>query len=160
MAFRRDAAIFTSYVILFVVLATPLFPFFGDALPTAPNREDNQLITWTLSWVLDALITNPQAIYDPPIAYPAGAALTGTAHFFSAQLLFAPLMAFTDNPILAVNLAAWLTYPLAAFAMYRLLRALEFTPEVAWVCGVVFALSARRVPFNIHLLPLLRCYVA
>ncbi|MFM7141906.1 MAG: hypothetical protein ACKO2K_08345, partial [Alphaproteobacteria bacterium] len=52
----------------------------------------------------------------------------------------------TDNPVLAANVVSLLSYPLAAFAMDRLLRALGLAIPASWVGGLAFALGPWRVP--------------
>lgn len=141
-----------SYVVVFGLLAAPLLPAFGQGIPHGPNRQDEELIVWILSWVSHALGTDPLSIFDANINHPAPAQLTSSDHFFSSQLLFAPPYALLGNPLLAANLAAWATYPLAAWAMQRLVLRIGGHASIAWIAGFIFALGPRRVPFNIHIL--------
>ncbi len=141
-----------SYVVAFGLLAAPLLPAIAAALPQGPNREDEELIVWILCWVAHALATNPLGVFEANINYPAPAQLTGSEHFFSAQILFGPIYALARNPLLAANLAALATYPLAAWSMQRLLLQVGCRAPLAWVAGFVFALGPRRVPFNLHIL--------
>lgn len=134
------------------MLAGPILSTFPTSLAIFPNTNDAQLIVWILDWVWYALTQAPALLYDAPIGHPAPAQLTGSDWFFSAQLSFGPLLSLTGNPLLAANASAWLTYPLAAFCMERLLRRMGTEPLAALVGGLFFALASRRVPFNIHIL--------
>jgi hypothetical protein len=107
---------------------------------------------WVLAWVAHALVACPTQLVSPPINFPAPNQLTGTEHFGSSQLLFAPVFWLTGNAVLGANLVAFLCYPLAAFAMQRLLLALGCRSGVAWVGGLLFALGPLRVPAQLHAL--------
>ncbi len=127
-------------------------PRAATAIPAASNLYDAQLIVWILAWVAHALGTDPGRLFDAPIDYPARAQLTGSDHFFSTQLLYAPVFGLTGNAVLAGNVVVMASYPLAALALNRLLRATGAGAGVAWVGGLLFALGPRRVPINLHVL--------
>ncbi|MEO2166929.1 MAG: hypothetical protein ABGY42_02195 [bacterium] len=143
---------FSGWAALFLLLAWPILGGFPTSLTAFPNPNDAQLIVWILDWVWYALTHAPALLYDAPIGHPAPAQLTGSDWFFSTQLVFGPLHSLTGNPLLAANWSAWLTYPLAAFCMERLLRRLGIDSLAALVGGLFFALASRRAPFNIHIL--------
>lgn len=149
---RRPAPAAVSYVVVFGVLAAPLLPHFGEGIPQGPNHHDEELIVWILSWVSHALGSDPFSLFHANINHPAPAQLTSSDHFFSSQILFAPTYAASGNPLLAANLTALATYPLAAWGMQRLVLRLGGQTSVAWVAGLVFALGPRRTPFNVHIL--------
>lgn len=144
--------VLASYFAVFAVLALPVLRVAASALPAVPNLYDSHLIAWILSWTSHALATDPSRVFDANIAYPAPGQLTGSEHLFALQLLFAPLRALGASPVLATNLTALVAYPLAAFAMERLLRALGFAAAVAWTIGLWFALAPFDATFNVHVL--------
>ena len=150
MRTARASCLFWAIVFLF--LSLPILPLLGGSLADYPNRNDARLIVWILDWVWYALWTPGADIATGPINAPAPAQLTSSDWFYTAQLVFGPLHAFTANAILSANLTAWLTYPLAALCLERLARRLGSDPLPALVAGLFFALASRRVPFNIHLL--------
>ncbi|HEY8516459.1 MAG TPA: hypothetical protein VIS07_13190 [Candidatus Binatia bacterium] len=141
-----------SYV---AFLALVLWGFWGSvahALPIGANRDDVQLIVWILSWVEHALTTDPASLFEANIGHPARQQLASTEHLLAVQLAFAPLRAVTENPVAATNLAAFLTYVLAALCTERLVRALGAHPVAAWLAGLAAALGPLAVPFNVHVL--------
>jgi len=148
-----------GYTVVFACLVASLVRASGSALPGRPNFCDSQFITWVFSWVHHSLVNAPARVFDANINYPAPGQLTGSEHFFSTQLVFAPLLWLTGNPVLATNLVAFISYPLAAIAMERLLSALGYARPVAWLAGLVFALGPLRVPFNVHVVQYLNFYL-
>lgn len=137
---------------LFGALAYPWLKEARYAMPSGGvgHPADDYLLAWVLAWVADALRTAPAAVFDAPINYPAPLQLTGTEHLFAFQLAFAPLYWLLDNAILATNIVVFLTFPLAAFAMQRLLLAMELSAGVSWVGGLLFALGPLCVPVAFH----------
>ncbi len=130
----------SAYVALFATLAWPWLREAGHALPggyEASTPGDARLIVWVLAWVTRALTTDPARLFHAPIFYPSPNQLTGSESFFSAQAVFAPLFLATDNATLATTLTVFLTYPLAALAMSRLLLALGCGAGAAFVGGGV-----------------------
>jgi len=139
-----------AWTLLFAVLLAPWLPHAATALPDVGNRCDARLVVWILAWVAHALAAAPAAVFQANIEHPAPAQLTGSEHLFSAQLLFAPLFWTTGSAVLATNLTVALSYPLAALAMQRLLRAVGMAGPVAVAGALLFALGPRRVPFDVH----------
>lgn len=144
--------IFVSYLAAFAVVCLPWLLVADRAVPLASPiaRADTRLILWILWWVAHSLGTNPFGIVDAPINHPAAAQLTGSEHFATFQLIFAPVYLATDNLVLAANAVLFLAYPLGAFAMNRLLAALGFEARIAWVVGFLFALGSLQVAAGVH----------
>jgi hypothetical protein len=155
-------AVFASYGSIFGLLALPWFFAGAAAVPiSTPNSvDDTRNLTWVLWWVAEHLLHGLGGIYDTPINFPARGQLTGSEHFASVQILFLPLYAATGNPFLSVKTVLFLSYPLAALAMNRLLLGLGFAPVVAWVMGFAYALGALQVPAGIYLLHALAVFPA
>lgn len=120
----------------------------GTALVAA---GDGQMIAWVLGWVAHAAWTG-RPILEANINHPAAAQLTGSEHFASAQVLFAPLFAATGNALLSANLVAMATYPLSAYLMYRYLLSLNVQRAPAWVGGLCYSLGPLSVPGNLQVL--------
>ncbi len=127
---------------------------------------------WRLSWIADALTTQPARLLDPPIFHPASRVLAYSDAVLLQGLLATPLLA-AGAPILPVSNAILLLGPwLSALAMYLLVRDLLATyadeeagigrreagvgrPGVicwpALVAGAIFALLPYRVEHLMHL---------
>ena len=113
---------------------------------------DARLIIWILSWDVHALLTQPLHFFDANIFHPARAMLTGSELLLGSVPLFAPIYLASGNPVLATNVAALATYPLAGLAMYVLARRLGLAPCAAGVAAVALPLGALRVPGEFHVL--------
>lgn len=157
----RGARVLASYVAVFALLTAPWLARITEALPTNSvwARGDTRLLTWILWWVAHALTTAPSTLFDAPINHPAPGQLTLSEHFLALQIPFLPLYQASGNAVLAMNVLLFASYPLAAFAMNRLLVALGFAPGVAWVTGFAFALGPLAVPANVHVLHVLAFYL-
>jgi hypothetical protein len=150
-----------AYAALFGVFAWPGLRLAADTFPRSPfgNAVDERLVAYLLAWGAHALGTRPAALFDVPINHPAPAQLTGSEHFLSTQLLFAPVYWLTGNAVLAANLTAFAVYPLEAGAMYWLARRLGCERAVAFVAGLALALGAAQLPAHPHRLQYLVLYV-
>lgn len=152
----RDSAAFTFFLygLAFAGLCAPWLRVASHAAPLGArsNAADEWLVVWILAWIGHSLVANPLGVLDAPINYPAPSQLTGSEHLATAQIAFAPVYWATHNPVLAANIAVFITYPLAACAMDRLLRRLGVIREVAWVGGLVLALGPLQVPAHLHLI--------
>ena len=149
---RNPVVAALGYGFGFALLARGFLPELSTSVPFFPNRNDEQLVVWILDWVAGALRAAPGGVFDAPINFPLGDQLTSSDHFFASQLIFLPVESVVANPLLAAGLTALATYPLAAWAMQRLLLAVGCHASTAWVLGLLFALGPRRVPFNLHVL--------
>lgn len=158
---RGPGKTFASYLLVLGLFAAPWLAAATHAIPinSVYARGDTRLLTWILWWVAHSLVENPAGILDAPINYPAPAQITGSEHFAALQLIFLPIYQATANPVLGINAVLFLSYPLAALAMNRLLLAYGFAPLVAWVIGLAFALGALQVPAHVHLLHTLALYL-
>jgi hypothetical protein len=152
-----------GYAVLFVVLALPWLRAAADAVPFGNPfafADDARFWVWQLGWVAHAMATQPASVLDANINHPAPAQLTSSEHLASTQLIAVPAIWLTGNPVLVANAIVWLSYPFAAWATYRLLRALGCEAVVAWVGGLVLALGPLRVPANLEVLHYLNGWLA
>jgi hypothetical protein len=151
-----------GYAILFVVLALPWLRASADAVPFGNPfafADDARFWVWQLGWVAHAMATDPSGVLDANINHPAPAQLTSSEHLASTQLLSVPAIWLTGNPVLVANAIVWFSYPLAAWATYRLLLALGCDALVAWTGGLVLALGPLRVPANLEVIHYLNGYL-
>jgi len=131
-------------------------------------HHDTLFNMWRLSWIADALTTQPSRLLDPPIFHPASRALAFSDAVLLQGLVATPLLA-AGAPILPVSNAILLLGPwLSALAMYLLVRDLLSPPDaslvmrpgggtgdgICWpalVAGTIFALLPYRVEHLMHL---------
>ena len=78
------------------------------------QSADFYLNAWAVTWVSHALATDPTALYDGNAFHPARFSVAYSESMIGYVPLFAPVYWATGNPILALNVMAALTYPLAA----------------------------------------------
>jgi hypothetical protein len=115
--------------------------YFEGAYP--PTVGDFYLITWALSWDTHALVSAPWRLFHANTFHPAPYSLAYSEHFLGYVPLFAPTYWLTGNPILAVNVLIFATYPLCGLAMYALARRWVGRPAAA-VAGFFFAFALFR----------------
>lgn len=107
------------------------------------QHADFYLNAWTVTWVSHALATHPTRIYDGNAFHPARWSVAYSESLLGQVPLFAPVYWATGNPVLALNVMAALTYPLAVAAMYLLAR-LWVRPAPAALAGFLYAFTAAR----------------
>lgn len=151
-----------TYLFVFTVLASPWLRDATHGYPGgAPltSQHDQRLVIWVFGWVARALTSTPGEMLNAPINVPAPAQLTGSEHFLSTALLVTPLWLLSGNATLATNLAVFLSFPVAAFAMQRLLLSMAVRAGAAWVGGLLFALGPLAVPASPQLVQYLPCWL-
>jgi hypothetical protein len=126
--------------------------------PLGAKAADAQLIIWILTWVSRRLRSDFGRILDAPINYPSSQQLTGSEHLATSQLLFFPINAVIDNPLIAANLTAMLLYPLTASSMFAFMRMIGVRPPAAIFAGFGLALGPLQVPGNIQILQILMIF--
>lgn len=119
----------------------------------ASGTADFYLIVWVLSWVAHAICRAPWQLFHANTFHPAPYTLAYSEHLIGYLPLFGPTYWMSGNALLALNLTAFLTYPLSAYFTYLLARRHIGAPA-AVVCGAFFAFSAARylLPPHFHLL--------
>jgi hypothetical protein len=155
-------AALAAYVCVFVLCGLPWLRIAGHAIPAGAvltSRTDARIIVWALAWVSHALVAQPSHLFDANIFHPAPGQLAGSEHFASSQLLFAPVYWVTGNPVLATNVVAMVSYPLAGIAMDRFLLALGCSAGPAWVGGLFFMLGPLRATGNLQLIQYMNFYL-
>lgn len=109
--------------------------------PGGTHENDSRLTLALLEQVLQSFKNDVTSWRDLPIFFPASGQLLGSEHFWSAQLIYAPIRSVVRSPLVAANLALLGCYILAAFFMERFLRALGTDGGLSFLGGVVFALG-------------------
>lgn len=116
-----------------------------------PDRGDPLFSMWRIAWVQHQIIADPAHLFDANIFYPLRATLTYSDAMILPALAAAPLSWIGVHPIVAYNILLLASFVLTGFAMYLLVRALDWGGMAAWVGAVAFMLSSFRLNHFSHL---------
>lgn len=117
------------------------FPVVGTA--------DFYLIVWAMSWVAHAVVRSPLHLFDANTFHPAPLTLAYSEHLAGYLPLFGPIYWITGNGLFALNVTAFLTYPLCAWFTYLTARRFIGRPG-ALVAGALFAFCGSRYEVGSH----------
>jgi hypothetical protein len=131
-----------------LVLTWPLAREMDDTLVT---WGDPVFQSWTLAWDWHALTTDPLSIFNANIFYPWGNTLAWSDHLFGQALLVTPILALTENGILANNISILIAYFLSALAMYLLVYDLTGNRPAGIIAGLAYAFAPSRMAHIEHL---------
>lgn len=98
-----------------------------------------------MAWNAHQAVTDPLHLFDANLLYPHREAMALAGHRMLLGLLFGPVIALTDSPVLAANLAAFAGLALAAWAGRRLALVLGLAPVGAWTCGALYAFHTFQI---------------
>jgi len=115
-----------------------------------PSVADLYLIVWALAWDTHALLGAPWRLFHANTFYPSTLSLAYSEHFLGQAPLFALPYLASGNPILAVNVLIFATYPACGLAMYLLARRWVGGPA-AFVAGSFYAFCIWRYVSVPHL---------
>lgn len=104
---------------------------------------DFYLNAWALTWGAHALATDPTALFHGNTFFPARYSLAYSESLLGYLPLFAPTYWATGNAILALNVMAALTYPLAAACAFLMAR-LWLRAAPAALVGLLYAFTFGR----------------
>src|SRR5262249_49943939 len=110
-------------------------------------------ILWPAGQVGRALAGDPSALtryWSGNIFFPARLTVAYSEHFTPQMLQALPILAITDNVILAYNVLLLATFVLSALGTYLLVRDITGRPLAALFAGLVFAYSPQRLDPHSH----------
>jgi hypothetical protein len=138
------------FVALSVLMTWPLTRHLGDGLF---GLGDALQQSWIFAWNAHALLTDPAAIWSPPIFYPYPNTLAFHDHLFLG-LITVPLTWLSGEPLLGYNLLLLLSFALSGWAVFLLVRETlgdrlprDAAGAVTWaaiIAGAAFAFCAYR----------------
>jgi hypothetical protein len=111
-----------------------------DARFAKMELTDARLNTWILGWVQHSLLTDPTALFDTNIFYPARNTLTQSEHMLTMALLTLPLRLFTSNAVpihQTVLVMSSLLLALTTFALVRWLTTSTFAAAAAGAAAML-----------------------
>lgn len=128
---------------------------------------DTRLNTWILWWVREALATDPRALFDGNVFWPAERVLAGSEHMMTVALVTWPVRTLSDDAVVAYSGALFLTSVVAGFSTYAFVSWVTKDAIAAIVAGLIAVLMPWRVSELVHvqlltagILPLIWLYTA
>src|SRR5262245_57792745 len=137
----KAAGVCGLYLALAAIYTWPLLPSSRSLLASdAGDPAFNTLVLW---WNATRLPFST-AWWNAPQYFPTNGISAFTESLVGIGVVFDPAYWLSGNPVLAYNLALFLTWPLSAFAAYLLVRFLIKRDDAAIVAGLAFGLSPYR----------------
>ena len=111
---KRETAL--ALVLYLALLVASLYPQSLAPRTTIGYVGDSLESVYIVAWNVHQLFRSPLHLFDANILHPHRAAMTLAGHRILPGVLAAPIIAVTQNPILAYNVVLALAYLLAAMA--------------------------------------------
>ncbi len=140
--------------LVWFVLASVFYTYPLAIAPATANRLDSPdalLNAWIVSWNLHQLQESPTELFDANIFYPETGALAYSENLLTASVLAAPVAAFTDSPIVRVNVALFAAFVLTGLATFALAYDLTGDRLASLLAGTLFAYAPFRFAHIPHL---------
>ncbi len=138
------------YVALAVVMTWPLATVIDREI--AWDLGDPVLNAWIIHWTggqvmafLSGDVTALSRYWHGNIFYPEPLTIAYSEHLTPQMLQALPILAATDNVVLAYNLVFLATFVLSGLGMFLLVRDLTGRPVAALVAGIAFAFAPYRI---------------
>lgn len=130
-----------AYTLLAAVMTWPLLRDMSTRL--AGDHGDPLLNTAILVWNATTVPFTEQW-YNAPHYFPTLGTTTFTENLLGLYPISTPAYWLTHNPLLAYNLALFLTWPLSGLAGFLLVRQLSGRDDAAFLAGLAFAFNPMR----------------
>lgn len=142
------AAVLGGYLLLAAIYTWPLLRDRSTRIASDPG---DPILTASVLWWDATTAPFSDRWWTPPLFYPNDQVSAFTENFVGESVVASPVFWLTRDPILAFNVAVFLTWPLSAFAAYLLVRALARREDAAIVAGVAFGFAPYRVAQLSHM---------
>lgn len=143
------------YALAAVIFTWPLVSVIDSQL--AADMGDPVFVSWVLMWtggqVLAFLSGDLGALsqyWHANIFYPERLTLAYSEHMAPQMLQALPILATTDNAVLAYNLVFLATFVLSGVGMFLFVRSITGSPAAAFVAGLAFAFAPYRIAQMSH----------
>jgi hypothetical protein len=154
---RRGGLIATAtYLVLAVVMTWPLARVIDHEI--ASDLGDPVFNAWVLLWTggqlmafLGGDVTALSRYWHGNIFFPEPLTIAYSEHLAPQMLQALPILAATDNVVLAYNLLFLSTFVLSGLGMFLLVRDITGRPVAALVAGIAFAFAPYRFAQLSHL---------
>ncbi|RPJ84065.1 MAG: hypothetical protein EHM13_05825, partial [Acidobacteria bacterium] len=142
------------YVALAAVYTRPLL---RESSIRIANDPYDPILNASILWWNATVLPFSEAWWTPPHFYPSTGVAALTENLVGIGVVSSPILWATGNPLLAYNIALFLTWPLSAFAVYLLVVALARRHDASFVAGLAFGFAPYRVNQAAHI-QVLSCY--
>ncbi len=129
------------YLLVSAAITWPLVVNLGSHV--ANDLGDSLLNMWIMAWNARTLPLTEQW-WNMPQFHPAAGATAFSEHLLGLAPITTPVLVLTKNPVLAYNLAVFLSFPLTALAGHALGWSLTKRHDAALVTGIAFAFAPYR----------------
>jgi hypothetical protein len=144
----QNVAVALLFLALTALVTYPQVRALGTSVP---YHSDPYFSMWRLAWVAHALRTDPRALFEANIFYPAHDTLGYSDAMLLTGAAAAPLFWAGMNPVLIYNLALLGAFALSGYAAFLLARVLTGSVAGSIVAGVIFAFAPYRFCHYMHL---------
>ena len=127
-------AVLSSYLLIALVHLRPLAFNLTRTIPRG-ERMDVLLHGWIINWTSRQLLRAPWDLFEANLFFPHPATLAYTDHMVPEALPVVPIRALTANPVITYNVAYLLTFVLAGWGTFLLVRRLTGNAWAAWIAG-------------------------
>lgn len=136
------------YLLLTVALTWPLALHFGDRVPN--DLGDSLLNVFLMSWnARETPLTDDW--WNLPMFHPIPGVMAFSEHLLGLAIFTTPIIAATDNPLLAYNVAFFVSFPLCALGAHLLGYEITRRHDAALVVGVAYGFAAYRMSQLAHI---------
>lgn len=152
---RNKAWLAGGLAALFFAVMTPwvLRPWFlsADDLPrdtsffASVENADLLLNAWILAWVARASVTDPSALFDGNVFYPATNTIALSENMVAHVPITGPVFAATGSALAVLKAMALETFLLAGLGMFALVYSHTRNAGAALVAGAAFTFAPWRV---------------
>jgi hypothetical protein len=129
------------YLLVSVAITWPLASTLGSHV--ANDLGDSLLNMFIMAWNARTLPLT-DAWWNMPQFYPATGTTAFSEHLLGLSPITTPVLRLTNNPVLAYNLALFLSFPLSALAAHALAWSLTKRHDAALVAGLAFGFAPYR----------------
>lgn len=147
-SFKRDFLVILFFLLLTIAMTYPLSFHLATIVW---GSGDSYQIAWSIAWDVHALKENPTQLFNANIFYPHKNTLAYSENHLGSAFLAWPIIALTNNPILAENILILFYFVLGAYFMYLLLFYHTHNWMASLLGGVIFGFNPYRFFHFSHL---------
>jgi len=135
------------YVLLTIALTWPLIIHPASLVPN--DLGDPLLNTWILAWNARVLPLT-STWWNGPQFYPVTGTLAFSEHLLGLTIFTTPIIWLTGDPLVAHNVAFFLSFVLSALAAYFLADTISHRHDCALLAGLAFGFAPYRMAQFAH----------